>query len=411
MESVTGTTVRARGALEGLQKLARGLAECEPVPQQLFRCVADHLNGDGFGLERVAVFGSERGRFQTVPVAQHGFDDLEVLYGQLPPVGDWPLFHQALAARAAVVAPDAQLDGDVPLPVAGALRMRTVVGIPFTAGGDCLGFALCDRGGGEFDVDADELRLLTVCGRFVAAALRAATAYEAERRAGELKTQFVALASHELRAPVAGIHGVTTTLRERGDDLRPDQVELLQRTLYEQADRMRRLVDQLLDMTKLESDAIRVESRRFAVRERIEEVLKQVAPGRDADVAIDVDAELETVADPHGFDRIVANLVTNAFRYGAPPVRIAAQQLDTHFRLWVEDRGDGVPPEFAPRLFERFTRGSPQAGDGGSGLGLAIAQSFARAQGGRLLYEEAEPKGARFQLVLPVRADGSAVAA
>jgi signal transduction histidine kinase len=64
-----------------------------------------------------------------------------------------------------------------------------------------------------------------------------------------------------------------------------------------------------------------------------------------------------------------------------------------------------VPPEFAPRLFERFARGKFDGADGGSGLGLAIAQSFAQAQGGRLLYEDAEPKGARFQLVLPVRAD------
>jgi signal transduction histidine kinase len=302
-----------------------------------------------------------------------------------------------------VFAADAQLEGDVPLEVAGALAIRSVVGIPFLADGKCLGFAFADRGGRAFDTPAAELEVLTTAGQIVAASLAPAVALDEARRASELKTQFVALASHELRAPVAAIHGVTTTLRHRGDDLRPEQVEVLQRTLFEQSDRMRRLVDQLLDLSKLESEAIALDPARFPVRERVEELVRQVAPERSDDVRIEVAPGLEAVADQSAFDRIVSNLITNAFRYGSPPVTISAQQLDTHFRLWVEDRGEGVAPEFAPRLFERFTRGRPNEGDGGSGLGLAIAQSFAQAQGGRLLYEDADPHGARFQLVLPAK--------
>jgi signal transduction histidine kinase len=388
-----------------LQELARVVAECEPSVDGLFRCVAESLNGSGFGYERVAVFSRAERRFEPVPVAQLGFDDLEVLHGRLPAVDVWPLFHRALEDRAAVWAADAQLDGDVPLEVAGALRVRSVVGIPFLAGDECLGFGLADRSGVSFEPDAEELVSLTAAGAFVAAALVGARATERERRSSELKSRFIALASHELRAPVAGIHGVTTTLRERGGELLPAQIDVLQRTLYEQSDRMRRLVDQLLDLSRLEAEAVRIEPRRFGVRERVEAVLREVVPDRIEQVAVDVDGKLETLADLHAFDRILANLVTNAFRYGEPPVRVAAQQLDTHFRLWVEDEGTGVAPEFAPRLFERFARGTPDSADGGSGLGLAIAQSYAEAQGGRLLYEDAEPTGARFQLVLPVRAD------
>jgi|SRR5579884_498963 len=392
---------RSRSGLEVLQELAQQVAACEPSVDVLFKCVAENLNGSGFGYRRVAIFAQGSTGFEPVPVSQHGFDDLEVLHGHLPPVGDWPLFHRALEEGRAVWAADAQLDGDLPVEVAGALRLRSVVGIPFLAGGECLGFGLADRGGTSFELGEDELAALTTAGAFVAATLVGARANQGERRASELKSQFVALASHELRAPVAGIHGVTTTLRERGDDLLPEQVEILQRTLYEQSDRMRRLVDQLLDLSRLEAEAVRIAPRRFPVRERIEQVLQEVAPEQLELVGLDVDPDLETYADPDAFDRILANLVTNAFRYGAPPVRVAAQQLDTHFRLWVEDEGDGVPPEFAPRLFERFARGKFDGTDGGSGLGLAIAQSFAQAQGGRLLYEDAEPKGARFQLVLP----------
>ena len=345
---------------------------------------------------------SRANRFEPVPVAQHGFDDLGVLHGQLPPVDEWPLFHRALEQESAVTAADAQLDGDVPLEVAGALRLRPVVGVPFLAGGRCLGFALADRGGTAFDVDEELLAALTTAGRFVASALLGAEAVEHERRGSELKSQFVALAAHELRAPVAGIHGVTTTLRERGDEQEAGQLAILQRTLFEQADRMRRLVEQLLDLSRLEAEAVAIRPRRFGVRDRVEAVLRQIAPDKLAHVDLAVEPGLETLADPEAFDRILANLVANAFRYGAPPVRVVARQLDTHFRLWVEDSGEGVPTEFSPRLFERFARGVEGA-DGGPGLGLAIAQSFARAQGGRLLYEDAEPKGARFQLVLPVR--------
>jgi signal transduction histidine kinase len=389
-------------SLELLQMLGRSLSDSEPVADEILRRVADHLGDGGVGFARVALFEERNGHFDAVPVAQRGFDDLQVLRGQLPRLAEWPLFWRALRDRTAVWARDAQLDGDVPLQVAGALRLRSVVGVPFVAGGRCHGFALADHGGVPFDPGPELLATLTTAGAFVATALVGAAAAAESRRASELKTRFVAFASHELRAPVAGIHGVTSTLRNRSGELQPAQVALLQETLYRQSDRMRHLVDQLLDLSRLDSDAVEIRTRRFRVRERIESVVREVASGENDRVELDVPGELETVADPEAFDRIVANLVTNAFRYGAPPVRVTAQQLDTHFRLWVEDRGAGVPPEFVPRLFERFSRGLAP-GEGSSGLGLAIAQSFAQAQGGRLLYEDAAPTGARFQLVLPRR--------
>jgi signal transduction histidine kinase len=387
-----------------LRGLARSLAAREADSlADVFTCVAEHLNGSGFGFDRVAVFKDGTGTIETFPVAEHGFPDLEVLHGHLAPVDTWPLFRRALQLQGAVFAPDAQLNGDVPLEVAGALRLRSVVGVPFLANERCLGFAFADRGGGAFDISDDDLELLTTVGELVASVLSPVYALTSSKRESDLKTQFVALASHELRAPIAGIHGVSSTLVKRGDDLRAEQVVALQETLHEQSERMRRLVDQLLDLTKLDAEAIAIDLERFPVRSRVEQVLRDVVPAQQDRVELQIDPGLETIADPAAFDRIVGNLVTNAFRYGAPPVRIAAQQLDTHFRLWVEDRGDGVPAEFAPRLFERFARGKPKQGDGGSGLGLAIAQSFAQAQGGRLLYEDATPHGARFQFVLPVR--------
>jgi signal transduction histidine kinase len=125
------------------------------------------------------------------------------------------------------------------------------------------------------------------------------------------------------------------------------------------------------------------------------------AGDRAPEVKLDIPDGLCALVDPTAFDRIVGNLVTNALRYGRSPISVRAVQNDRHFRLSVEDHGDGVPPGFVPKLFERFSRGEGSYERGGSGLGLSIAQAYAQAHGGQVFYEDASPHGARFQLVLP----------
>ena len=113
--------------------------------------------------------------------------------------------------------------------------------------------------------------------------------------------------------------------------------------------------------------------------------------------------------DPIALDRMLSNLIANALRHGEPPVTVTAARRDTHLRLAVEDRGEGVRREFIPRLFDRFSRSAEARGQtDGSGLGLAIAQAYARAHGGDLVYEPAVPHGARFELVIPLRAPKAA---
>ena len=213
-------------------------------------------------------------------------------------------------------------------------------------------------------------------------------------------SRFVALAAHELRAPATVIHGIATTLLARGGRLDEEQVASLHELLHEQTGRLCKLTDQLLDLSRLDADSVRIEREQFLIRRRVEELVSAVAAERREDVRIVVDPELQAVVDPHAFDRIVGNLVRNALAYGAAPVRIEAEQADRHFRLTVEDGGEGVAPSFAGRLFERFAR-APDAAAGGTGLGLAIAQQYAVAHGGRIVYEPADPHGARFRVVLP----------
>jgi signal transduction histidine kinase len=256
----------------------------------------------------------------------------------------------------------------------------------------------------------DELRVLRALAGLTGLALDRSRLFEQERearlvleRADELKSEFVALAAHELRNPVSSIYGLAETLYLRGPDLPEDRRRELRAAIRDQARRLTILVEQLLDLSRVDSQAVTLEPRAFLVRERIEELVEAVA-GRDAElVEIAVDDGLEAVADTHAFDRVVSNLVANALKYGAPPVRVAAERHNGRFSLAVEDRGPGVAPEFVPRLFERFARsGHAQATVVGTGLGLAIARSYARASGGELRYVPVEPRGARFELVLPV---------
>jgi signal transduction histidine kinase len=225
-------------------------------------------------------------------------------------------------------------------------------------------------------------------------------ALEELRRIDRLKDEFVAIASHELRAPIAVVYGIATTLHLRGEELEHAQIVELRQALYEQSARLHELTEQLLDLSRFDSGRMPVELRAFHPRDSVDGLLPQLAPDRLADVTVDIDPREAIVSDLVAFERVVGNLIGNALRYGEPPVLVRGGHRGGPFRLSVEDHGPGVPPDFVPQLFERFTR-ADQAKRGGAGLGLAIARGFADAVGAELKYEPAEPHGARFVLVLP----------
>jgi signal transduction histidine kinase len=256
----------------------------------------------------------------------------------------------------------------------------------------------------------EELALLRTLGALTGLALDRVALFQAEHearlaleRANEVKSNFVALAAHELRTPMTTILGFVTTLHHLSDRLDENQREQVRDALLQQTQRMAALIEQLLDLSRLDAEAIDIAPEPINVRDQVRDIVAAVAPDPGVvDIAIGDDTV--TIADRAALERIVSNLVTNAFRYGTPPVTVRAEQTDRHFRLSVEDRGLGVAAEFVPDLFERFSRsqgsGAPNIG---TGLGLAIARSYARAHGGDLLYEDATPHGARFMLVLPAQ--------
>ena len=304
------------------------------------------------------------------------------------PIADFSLLAEAREDRDLVRG----ADGDV----------TSVFALPLLSGDCCLGFLSGARTTGPRS-EPDWGGLGTV-GIVAATLLENALDREELQHRDMLKSEFIALAVHELRNPLSSIYGISATLNEHRDELTEDQSVTLLGGLVEQTARMRQMAEQLLDLSRLDLDAIRISPTLLQLRPKIEELVRTLAdalPG--GAVTIAVPPALEVVVDAAALDRMLSNLIANSLRHGSPPVTVTAARRDSHLRLVVEDRGEGVPPDFVPRLFQRFARGSESSATEGSGLGLTIAQAYARAHGGKIVYEEAEPHGARFEVVIPLR--------
>jgi signal transduction histidine kinase len=247
----------------------------------------------------------------------------------------------------------------------------------------------------------DEVELLQLVAERVAIAIERAQLHEELIQLDQLKLNFVAIASHELRTPATSVYGVLKTLFERGPALNEELREELLRVGVEQGERLRSLLEELLDLSRLDARAIIVEPRPVVLKSALADVVHGALAASDT-VELDIPDDLAAVVDPLVLERVVSNLVANAVRYGAPPIRIVAQQRDRHLRVAVEDAGPGVPKDLEGRIFDRFARGG---GESGHGLGLAIARAYAQAHGGDLVYDS-RPGGARFELVIPQERNG-----
>jgi K+-sensing histidine kinase KdpD len=255
----------------------------------------------------------------------------------------------------------------------------------------------------------DELRTLHTIAGLTASALDRVRLFEQEHetrlaleRANELMTNFVALAAHELRTPVTTIHGFVQTLNHVSDRLTETQKAELRDALEQQTHRMAGLVEQLLDLSRLDADAVDVRLQLVELEPRLRQVVAIAAPEHLGEVVVNVPENARANVDPQILDHVVTNLVTNAFRYGEAPVRVTAMAENGHLRVAVEDSGPGVAREIEETLFDRFTRaGVARDRVAGAGLGLAIARAYARAHQGDLRYERGDPTGARFVVDLP----------
>lgn len=284
---------------------------------------------------------------------------------------------------------------DVLNPLLREKGIKSLLGVPLLVHGDVLGVlhvgTLAPR-----DFTPDETKLLQMVAERAALAIEKARLHRELVEVDELRANFVAFASHELRTPATSVFGVLATLHGRGDELPEEQRRQLVEGGYEEGARLTRLLEQLLDLSRLDATAIALKPRPLVLRSLLAETLSNSTVDPNT-VRLEVRGDLAIVADPLVLDRVISQLLVNAARHGSPPVVVAAEQRDGQLRISVEDAGPGIPDELRPRIFERFGRGDDVQG---SGLGLTIARAYAQAHDGDLVYQP-QARGTRFELILP----------
>ena len=222
-----------------------------------------------------------------------------------------------------------------------------------------------------------------------------------------MRRDLVANVSHELRTPISALRAALENMVDGVEP--PDEATL--RTMLSQAERLGRLVDQLLDLSRLEAGVVPLERRRFRVDEVLARVVEESGMQRDDGngIAVRVSVEppdLEVSGDPERIHQVVANLLDNAIRHspasGSVVLRAAARAGQVSIE--VHDQGPGIPPEDTDRVFERFYRAdrARSSTDGGSGLGLSIARWIVDLHGGAIRAEPNTPRGTRMVVSLPL---------
>jgi len=248
--------------------------------------------------------------------------------------------------------------------------------------------------------------------------LRGATQRERLERS---RAELVSTVAHELRSPLTSVKGFTATLLNKWGRFTDDQKRVMLETVNADADRVTRLITELLDVSRIESGRMEVHRQLVDVPDRARKIVAgRVAAGDAEDrFRLEVlDGLPETWLDADKIDQILGNLVENAVRHGAGIVTIVVEpaQLEGEegsgeepdaVAVSVRDQGEGISPDVAPRVFRQFWRGKPRGGSrrgqhgGGTGLGLYIVKGLVEAHGGTIGVRRAPGGGAEFRFIVP----------
>lgn len=256
---------------------------------------------------------------------------------------------------------------------------------------------------GEFSAEDEAIAVLL--------AAQAAVAIENAHLLGQVRAMqrqrdlFFAMMNHELRNALTGVYGWAERLvRSRSGEPVPRAAH----EVYEAAERTITLLNNFLDLTRLDSGKVRPVWRDVNVATAIERAVANVAPAAETKhIMVTVrsdDAPGSFRTDPLHFEQILINLLSNAIRHGpaGTPVEVVVESENDAVRVLVIDRGPGIPAELRARVFEPFERFDPQSGLG-TGLGLPVSQRLAQVMGGTLSAEATPGGGATFVLLLPMK--------
>ncbi|MGE5177076.1 MAG: HD domain-containing phosphohydrolase [Hyphomicrobiales bacterium] len=307
----------------------------------------------------------------------------------------------------------------------GADRMR--VGLPILAGPSLQGVLLLGYGRARPLTDrrrrllrflADQIGLAV--DRIGAHAALERTTRERDdaraslRRIDEAKSDLISVVSHELRTPLTAIKAYTETLLDNAGDPTFTQEKRFLRIIDEECDRLSRMVNDVLDLNRMDSGRRRLHVEPVSIRRLVDEMLPTVEPGlhqKRIRLRLDLPPETTTVeADPDLLKQVLVNLVSNAVKFSPSDgeIRLEAVASGDRLRLAVQDQGPGIPLEQRERVFDRFYRIEPDGAErvAGTGLGLAIVKGVVDLHGGAVTLESEVGLGSRFVIDLPLEQRG-----
>ncbi len=281
----------------------------------------------------------------------------------------------------------------------------SALSVPLLNRGELMG-VLNVHAGSDRNFTEYDLRALSLFAEHAAVSIANARLYEAERahvnelvELDQMKSEFIATVSHELRTPLTSILGCVQTMQRH--DLDADVTADFLDTIGRQGHRLLRLIEEVLEVQRSTSAPL-LTSEAVDVSEAAGLVARaQSALGRE--LTVRVAGPLAVRADPEALERVLINLVDNAFVHGGAPVEIEAgpDEADGRsVRVSVVDRGPGIPMSDIPRLFDRFSRGAKVTAPG-MGLGLYLVKTLVERQGGHITVTERTGGGSAFHVVLP----------
>jgi two-component system sensor histidine kinase KdpD len=396
---VSALTVRVRERLRAAQRQERRTGALYRLTKQLSEVVGTEFLVQIAGRQLGEIFGGETVLFVREPGAS-----VELRFGQSTGVGRMPI--NAIVAQ--WVADHDQIAGlgTDTLPNATALFVP-LIGSQRTVG--ALGVRPDDP---QRFIDPEQRRLLETCASLIALSIeRDQSVLEAQQarlraEAEQLRNSLLSSVSHDLRTPLAAMAGAASSLLETANGESEPRRELLQ-TIVEESRRLSRLVENLLDMSRIEAGAV-VPNRQWHVLEEIVGSaltrVRQDLEGRPVHVDLAADLPLVSV-DGLLLEQVLVNLFENAVRYtpAGTPIEVTARQLGKQVELRVADEGPGLPTGSEERVFEKFFRGPVKPPDSrrGVGLGLAICRGIIEAHGGRITARNRPRGGAEFLIILP----------
>ena len=234
--------------------------------------------------------------------------------------------------------------------------------------------------------------------------------YEQLKVHNKMQKEFINIAAHELRTPIQPILGLSELLRSKISDNNDEQKELLD-TIIRNAKRLKRLADDILDVTKIESQSLQLKKERFNITQMILNALADYRRRNDTNkeeekekikVVVAFKEDIFVEADRDRLNQVICNLISNAFKFTEEEgiVSITAEKKDNQILISIKDSGAGIDQEILPILFSKFASKSFS----GTGLGLFISRNIIEAHGGKIWAENnLDGKGARFSFSLPLK--------